>query len=167
MQEQQGSSWIIVLFVVVFGCFLVAFIVQKVKRRGAQWTGTVIDKSMSEDMVRDSLHDRNDNQGLNIRLGNTNAVKRTYQLRIRDTAGKEFGWQVGEGVYQSVNVGDTLQKQPGTETPTVVSAAPPSGRMQNAAPPSGVNQSMQVNPTNAASGQQLSSESTESFGEKQ
>lgn len=126
--QQQGSVWVFVLFGVVFVGMAALIIGQKIKRKGAQWTGVVIDKNMTESVVRDSLHDRdtNSNGGLRIGLGGVNnAVQRSYQLRIRDDAGKEFNWPVGEGVYQSVNVGDKLQKQPGTETPVVLSQAQP------------------------------------------
>lgn len=133
--QQQGSIWIVILFGVVFVGAVILIIVQKIKRKGAQWTGVVIDKSMTEDVRRGSVYDRNNGgggDGINIRFGGGNtAVQRSYNLRIRDDGGKEFNWPVGEGMYQSVNVGDRLQKQPGTETPTVVSQMQPAEQIAN------------------------------------
>ena len=124
-EQQQGSAWVLVVFGLVFVGIAAVIIIQKIKRKGAQWTGVVIDKNMSEDVVRDNRRDRNGvgSGGFNISMGNNNAVQRSYRLRIRDDSGKEFNWPVGEGVYQTVTVGDRLQKQPGSETPTVLSKA--------------------------------------------
>lgn len=122
-QEQQGSALIVVLFVVFFVGMAIAIIVQKVRRKGAQWSGVVIDKTMNEQPLGNRRDRYNDNPGgLNIRLGTNNqGIQRSYQLRLRDDGGKEFNWPVGEGVYSSVQVGDRLQKSPGTETPAIIS----------------------------------------------
>lgn len=124
-QGQQGSVWIIVLIGVVFVGIAAMVTIQKIKRKGAQWTGVVIDKNMNESVKQHGSRDRDTigGNGFSIGIGGNNAVRRSYNLRIRDDGGKEFNWPVGEGVYQSVNVGDRLQKQPGTETPTILSQA--------------------------------------------
>lgn len=127
-QEEQGSVWVIVAFVAVFVAILAIVIIQKFKRKGAQWTGVVIDKDMSETVNRNNMNRGNtmggNNNGISIGFGNgNNAVNRSYRLKIRGDDGKEFNWPVGEGFYVSVNVGDRLQKQPGTETPVVLSKA--------------------------------------------
>jgi regulatory protein YycI of two-component signal transduction system YycFG len=103
---------VIAIVVLVFGYVLYA----KIKRRGASWSGTVIDKDMVETAT--SPTDNGNNNSSGITFGTRNAVNRSYKLRIKDDAGKEFNWPVGQGFYDSVNVGDKLTKSPGTETPT-------------------------------------------------
>jgi hypothetical protein len=104
---------VIAIFVVVFGYVIYA----KIKRRNAAWTGTVIDKNMTETATA-PMDNNNSNSNSGITFGSRNAINRSYTLRIKGDSGKEFNWPVGQGFYDDVKVGDKLSKTPGTETPT-------------------------------------------------
>jgi hypothetical protein len=115
---ENNNPIYIVIFVVLFASVFGYVIYAKHKRKSVAWTGTVIDKSVSETATTPT----NNNQS-GITIGsNQNAVNRSYSLRIKSELGEEFEWSVGEGFYASVQVGDKLTKQPGTETPTKMQA---------------------------------------------
>lgn len=137
-QQNEGSVWIIVAIVAVFAVIFGVMIYQKIKRRNAQWSGVVIDKNATEtEAHRPNSHSNNSNTGgFNIQMGgDRRAINRNYSLRIRDTTNKEFSWPVGEGMYMSVNVGDQLRKDAGSETPVVVSQATPTPVVNTNIPP--------------------------------
>lgn len=109
----------IVAAVALFISLFIAYsIVAAKKRKGASWSGVVLDKDMTE---TNNTAGQNTNQGIGINLGgNRNAIDRNYNLKIKDDSGKEFNWPVGQGFYESVKVGDKLIKESGTETPRKV-----------------------------------------------
>ena len=106
-------------------------IVDTRKRKAAMWTGVVLDKHVSETIDRGSSSRTegngisfSTNRGLSIGNSSQAAVNRTYSLSIKSNTGTEFTWDVGEGFYSEVSVGDTLRKDAGTLIPTVVSKKP-------------------------------------------
>lgn len=101
--------------IAIFGAAIVYIIYAKVKRKGASWVGTVVDKNVTES----ASSSVNDNAS-GLVIGNRNAVNRSYTIRIKSDSGEEFSWPVGEGFYESTNVGDRLQKDSGTETPVKI-----------------------------------------------
>ena len=115
--ENNNNPIVLVVFVVLVVAIVGYIIYAKIKRRNASWTGTVIDKNMTE-TARAPMNNGNTNSG--ITFGGSTAVDRNYTIRVKGDAGKEFTWPVGEGFYNSTNVGDRLQKSPGTETPTKI-----------------------------------------------
>lgn len=113
---------VLILVVAIFAAVIGFIIFTNIKRRRANWTGTVIDKSATETATA-PVDNGNNRGGFGLTLGTRNAVNTTYTLRIKDDAGKEFNWSVGEGFYGTINVGDRLTKSRGTETPTKISGS--------------------------------------------
>lgn len=108
---------IIALFAGIGGFMLFS----KMKRKNASWTGVIIDKKVTE-TSSSPRHSRHINSRPTISFGTErNAINRHYKLIIRADSGNEFSWPVGEGFYETIQVGERLTKNPGTETPTKVS----------------------------------------------
>ena len=112
-----------IIFAVVIAAVVLVFayvIYAKIKRRNASWTGTVIDKNVTETATSPVDNNNSNDNDSGVTFGSRNAINRSYTLRIKDDSGKEFNWPVGQGFYDSTDVGDKLTKNPGTETPTKV-----------------------------------------------
>ena len=114
--ETSGDPLILIGIIALFAGVFGYAIYSKVKRKSATWTGAVIDKNVTETVKNSG---RSQNRGsIGISLGgNRTAINRNFNLKIRSDAEEEFNWPVGEGFYESVQVGDKLTKSPGTETP--------------------------------------------------
>ena len=116
--ENSDGILAVVGFVAIFGGIGGFLIYSKIKRKNAAWTGTVIDKKATE-TTSGPVHSGRNNSRATISIGaNRNAVNKHYKLVIKSDSGEEFSWPVGEGFYESTQVGDRLTKNPGTETPT-------------------------------------------------
>lgn len=100
-----------VIFLVILGYTFIA----KAKRKSSSWTGTVIDKNVTETA---SNNTNQDDQNPSFSIGSRSAINRNYNLRIKDDLNNEFDWPVGSGFYETIVVGDRLTKNSGTETPT-------------------------------------------------
>ncbi len=120
----QNNIFLIVIVVIVVGVGLFA-IVQYFKRKGMSWSGVVIDKSFTETQVSNSNSRSSGSTlsvgGFGVNLGQRpQAVNITYYLVVKTDDGKELRWNVGEGLYGTINIGDRLRKSPGSMTPEVV-----------------------------------------------
>jgi len=118
---ETNNTLLLVIFILIFVGIFGYVIFAKIKRRNTSWTGTVIDKNVTETASSSTNAQRNQSNSGIMFGGNRNAINRNYTLRIKDDVGKEFKWPVGDGFYESVQVGDRLSKQPGTETPVKIS----------------------------------------------
>ncbi|MDB5164034.1 MAG: hypothetical protein JWS12_652 [Candidatus Saccharibacteria bacterium] len=81
------------------------------RRRSMAFEGEVIDKD-----VREMVNNTNQGQGgLTINMGgNTGNVTHSYMIKVQTSTGKTINWQVSEGKYQQVNIGDHVTKQADT-----------------------------------------------------
>lgn len=118
--ENNLNPWVFVAVAAIFVGVFAYVIITKIKRKSASWTGTVIDKNVTESVSSNNNTNNNNNSGMGITFGANNAVNRHYTIRIKSDGGEEFTWPVGEGFYAAVAVGDRLAKNPGTETPVKI-----------------------------------------------
>lgn len=128
------TAGIVAIFVVVA---IVSYLNKK-KRIAASWEGTVIDKAILEDVHQSrSDRDRRPNglssetsimgirvQGTNVTNGNSVAVTHSYRISVR-TATKVINWKVSSGFYDSVGIGDSVVKRPGSEIVEITQKAQP------------------------------------------
>ncbi len=98
---------VILVFVVVFGCIIFSYIY----RRTESFEGVVVDKD-----VRENINNTMPNRSGGITLGATNGgnVTHQYMLKVKTDAGKTIHYQVSEGKYQLINIGDRVSKRSGT-----------------------------------------------------
>jgi len=120
------------VFVVVFGLVIYSFI----HRREETFTGAVTDKDIRENV--NNTYNNNFNQPTGIVLGGTNNVTHQYMIKVKTDAGKEISYQVSEGQYQIINIGDRVAKQKGTtEVQVVQKVAAAPAQTQPPVPPTG------------------------------
>jgi regulatory protein YycI of two-component signal transduction system YycFG len=129
----MNESLIIILFIGVFGAIGVALVVQHFKRKGSEWSGTVIDKDVHENVRNNttSRHSNLDNRsGVQLGTGgprfgmqNQSHVTLSYSIRVNTSDGKEIKWPISEGLYQQIDIGDQLQKDSGTKIPRITQKA--------------------------------------------
>lgn len=118
--------FILGIFVVIIGT---SFYLQA-KRKAASWSGTVIDKAITENVQRNSQADRNPSGisfGSNgIVFGNNQTnITHHYNITVRSaTNNKEFNWPISSGFYETVQIGDKLVKQSGSSLPEITEKAP-------------------------------------------
>lgn len=115
---------LIAVVVLILGIFMGVFL----HRRGMSFTGTVTDKDIHEQPV--------DNHGQAPSF-NSNNVQHTYVVKIQTDAGKSINWNVSQGKYELLKIGDRVGKKPGTTdleiTPQVTT--PPPAQPPTAQPP--------------------------------
>lgn len=120
------TTLIIIGFVAVFGGVLGYSLYSSRKQKNAQWTGTVVDKSVQE-MVHDRNNQRQSGVSINgISLGNNGGsnVTHSYSIVVQpDGGGEQFKWPISSGLYEQLNIGDKLSKRPGTKIPEVTEKA--------------------------------------------
>jgi hypothetical protein len=120
------ATLIIIGFVAVFGGVLGYSLYSGRKQKNAQWTGTIVDKSVQE-MVHDRNNQRQSGVSINgISLGGNNGsnVTHNYSIVVQpDGGGEQFKWPISSGLYEQLNIGDKLSKRPGTKIPEVTEKA--------------------------------------------
>jgi hypothetical protein len=105
---------IIVAILVIGGVFAIA---QYFRRKGMQWSGIVIDKGYTEST---NISNRNFQNGPTTIILGAQRPNLKYYIVVKTNEGKELRWNVSEGLYQTFNIGDALQKNSGTLIPEVV-----------------------------------------------
>lgn len=81
------------------------------RRRNMTFEGTVTDKDVREEMV--SNPNQSQVSGISISTNN-GGMRHVYTIKVQTTSGKNLSWQVSEGKYQIINIGDTVNKRSGT-----------------------------------------------------
>ncbi len=82
-----------------------------IRRRNMTFEGIVTDKDIKE-IVNENT---NLAQRSTISFGNTgNSVTHQYNIKVQTTSGKIINWQISEGKYQILNIGDHVSKRSGT-----------------------------------------------------
>lgn len=120
MQPWMVTALIIIVFVI--------FIAFYIRRRNMAFEGVVTDKDVRQEVINDP----NSNQSSGIRIGSS-PVRQIYTIKIQKSDGKSVSWQVSEGKYQIINIGDKVTKKPGT---TDIEVAPKNGPSNQQQPPS-------------------------------
>jgi len=130
MNDIPSILFVAAIITVLVGLFAFGFFQNK-KRKEASWTGTVLDKSMQENVRTGDSSRMNDDRGgvsvNGISFGSNRsevAVTHSYSITVRpDGVGEPFDWPISSGFYETVKIGDKLVKRPGTTTPEIVSSA--------------------------------------------
>ena len=108
---------IVVIFVVVIGVIAALY----VRRRSIAFEGIVTDKDIQEFApVNNST-----NQQTGITFGNSGGVEHKYMIKVKTDNGKSISWQVSQGKYQIINIGDRITKHSGTTEVEVTPKAQP------------------------------------------
>ena len=122
-----------ILIALVFVAFIVVFVVFYIHSRNETFEGDVTDKKSYEEQMNNMNNNRP-----GITLGERTTT--VYKIQVQTTAGKSIWWQVNEGKYETINVGDHVTKRSGTMdvdvTPKAAPPAVPTPPVPPAAPPS-------------------------------
>lgn len=118
------DQYLIYFIPILFLCMLAFFAISFYQRKSMVWTGIVIDKGFDE-------HTQSNDNGGGIQIGKSlriggnvqNYVSRKYYIRVKTDVGQELKWNISEGLYGVINIGDRLAKDAGTQIPRVVQAA--------------------------------------------
>ncbi len=95
----------IVIFAIIGGLYL--------KKKNMSFDGEVIDKDIKEtDNINNTVNNM-DRPGT-ISFGNKNNVSHFYSIKVRTTAGKDIHWNISEGKYEIIKIGDFVTKRSGT-----------------------------------------------------
>lgn len=118
---------VIIIFVAIVGLFIGAY----VHRRQEVFEGEVIDKDIQEQVNNNFNGNQNRSgvgftlRGVNFNNNNGSNVTHTYSIKVRITTGKEINWQISEGKYEIVKIGDHVTKQAGTTEVDITPKAQP------------------------------------------
>ena len=124
----------LVLIVGIIGIIGGVMFMQHRKRKNAQWSGTVIDKDTKKEYIHNTRHSRRNRRrgGSGIGLAGAvlagNSMRRgnytlKYYIFVKTDEGEEIKWEVSDGLYEEVNIGDQLKKEPGTTIPEITQKA--------------------------------------------
>lgn len=116
----QHMAIAIVIFLILF---LIGFVALYIHRRQEVFEGEVVDKDIVEN-VNENIA-ANNRPG--IRLGGSNNVTHTYIVKVRTAAGKTITWNISEGKYEIIKIGDRVSKPKGTMDLQIISSSTPAG----------------------------------------
>lgn len=116
--------FIVTFVIAVFGVLIGVYI----HRRNMSFEGTVTDKDIQEEMVNTNTVGQDVGT---ITLGNRNSVRHIYKIKVQTPAGKIISWQVSEGKYQIINIGDKVIKRSGTTDIEITPATPSAATTPN------------------------------------
>jgi hypothetical protein len=103
----------IIFFVIVFAIIGGLYI----RRREIVFEGEVVDKDIHESTVQ------NNSMGSGgITFGNSGGVTHSYMIKVKTDAGKEVNYQISEGKYEIIKIGDRVSKPKGTTDITILSS---------------------------------------------
>lgn len=103
-----------------------------IRRRNMSFEGTVTDKDIREETVTNT----GQNQPSGITFGNNNGgLRHVYTIKVQTTVGKSLNWQVSEGKYQIINIGDKVMKRSGTTDIEVTAKTQPTAQPTPTASP--------------------------------
>lgn len=95
----------IVIFAIVGGLYL--------KKKNIAFEGEVIDKDIKEVENIDNTVYKMSRPGT-VTFGNKNNMSHFYGIKVKTAAGKEIHWNISEGKYEIVKIGDYVTKRSGT-----------------------------------------------------
>ena len=121
---------IVAVFILVFGGAIGFAIYSFFHRRDETFTGLVIDKDIIENQVNNNMM-RPNQPGINIGMGGMmnngfgGGIQHTYRIKVKTDAGKEIHYQISEGKYEIIKIGDRVSKAHGTTDVEIVSSSTP------------------------------------------
>lgn len=122
-----------ILVAAVFGLIFAGIITLYIRRREEVFEGQVVDKDIVEG-VNNSMP-MNSQPGLHI--GGTAGygnVTHSYVVKVQTAEGKTKTWNVSEGKYEIIKIGDHVVKPKGTTDLQIVSQTAAPGQQQPAGP---------------------------------
>jgi hypothetical protein len=125
------------IFVVITGIFVATYL----HRRSETFDGEVVDKDVQE-VVENSNYNQ-PSRGMTFSLsGNNNqgGVTHTYMVKIKTATGDTKSWQVSQGMYEVINIGDHVVKPSGTTTLQVTAKAQQQAAQPASTPPAPTSQ---------------------------
>jgi len=127
----KNSSSSIIVFVIIFLAITAIYVFFVVRRREITFEGTVTDKDINESVAQNSGPA---NQG-GISFGNRGNVTHQYMIKVKTDAGKTVNYQVSEGQYEIIKIGDRVSKGKGTTEVNIVSSTQNSPPQAPSSPP--------------------------------
>ncbi len=134
-----------IIIFVVLGIFALVFVgigINYFKKRSSEWKATVIDKDYSEQVRNHNTVNRGNfpnrgagpsinigSRGISIGAANQRNLSINYFVKLKSEQGKEFRWKISEAMYEKIQIGDTLEKKPGTTVPTIIATTSPQGEV--------------------------------------
>ena len=99
-------------------------IINYFRKRATEWIGIVIDKGTTQSYRTTSVR-RSPRVNVGpFSLGQNNRhININYYVVVETDSGKEIRWNISEGLYEVVKVGDKLKKDKGTTIPRVIEKA--------------------------------------------
>ena len=120
---------------IIFLTFIALFLGLYIRRREIAFEGDVIDKDVIENQVQNTSPM---NRG-GITFGNSGGVTHTYQIKVKTSTGKTVNYQISEGMYEIIKIGDRVSKPKGTTEVSIVSStsgiSPPNTNTSPPTPP--------------------------------
>ncbi len=122
----MSDDLIIVLGFAIIAIILIFVAVRYFRRRAMRWTGIVIDKNYIENIITRRGNGSVVKAGsFEIDMNPQTQVKKNYYIVVKTDAGQELRWDISEGLYPIINIGDRLSKEPGTMIPMITESAKP------------------------------------------
>ncbi len=117
------------LIIGLFAAIAAAVVTLYVRRRNITFEGVVTDKDVQE-IANDNLSLK---KPATIRFGKRiNHVSHQYNIKVQTDLGKMINWQISEGKYQILNIGDHVSKPSGSTDINIT----PRAQLASLSPPS-------------------------------
>jgi hypothetical protein len=110
------TAIVIAIFIAVAGLFIGLYL----RRRNMVFEGVVTDKDIKEE----AIDSPNRPQGSGITFGSS-GVRHVYKIKVQTDAGKTLSWQISQGKYEIISIGDKVVKRPGTTDIDIISKPRP------------------------------------------
>ncbi len=120
------------IFVAIVIAVIVFFAMRHSKMKSSAWRGTVVDKGTREHVRNNSVSRRNTQQNAprptltignvsigQAQVGNLAHISVTYYVVVKTEEGNELYWNISEGLYEKVQIGDILEKSSGSLIPMI------------------------------------------------
>ncbi|HSX53270.1 MAG TPA: hypothetical protein VLF90_02795 [Patescibacteria group bacterium] len=117
------NALVIGIIVAIFGLVIGLYI----RRRAVAFAGKVVDKDVREQVNNNYNQNQTGNQGFSNSTGgitNGSNVTHQYMIKVLTDAGKTFNWQVSQGKYEIIKIGDHVTKAAGTTDVEITPQAP-------------------------------------------
>lgn len=140
MEDQNSNPLILIAFIVGFVAIFGFVGLSYLKKRKRAFTGQIVDKDIVQRTRNSSMRDRERGHNGGIRIGtggmsfgNTNTYE-DHIVKIKTNEGDVVSMNVSDGMYENLNIGDTVEKPSGSMDLTVIArAANPTNPQQTVA----------------------------------
>jgi len=118
------------IFAAIFIGVVVFLIIHAIKRREEVFEGQVIDKDVVEQQHMNDYNNGMNRSGINIGGGGLNfggggvngGVTHSYFIKVQTDAGKVIKFQISEGKYEIIKIGDRVSKPKGTTEVNIINS---------------------------------------------